>query len=124
MVGEANIHVLVVDDEEVMRSLFTDILQDKGYMVTAVADGREAKEKVKNTFFQIAFLDVHMPVMNGVQTLHAIRQVSPNTAVIMMDSFPDLLLEEAEKGGALTCIHKPFNIREVIEVIESAIKGK
>jgi FixJ family two-component response regulator len=42
----------------------------------------------------------------------------------MMDSFPDLLLEEAEKGGALTCIHKPFNIREVIEVIESAIKGK
>ena len=121
---EANINVLVVDDEDVMRSLFIDILQDKGYKVTAVPDGREAQDKAKETFFQVAFIDVHMPVMNGVQTLRAIREISPNTLIVMMDSFPDSLLDQAEKAGAITCIHKPFDIREVIKVMEELIEGK
>ena len=121
---ETNINILVVDDEDVMRSLFIDILQDKGYKVTAVPDGREAQDKAKETFFQVAFIDVHMPVMNGVQTLRAIREISPNTLIVMMDSFPDSLLDQAEKAGAITCIHKPFDIREVIKVIEESIEGK
>ncbi len=121
---QKDIHILVVDDEDVMRSLFIDILQDKGYKVTAVPDGKEAQDKAKNMFFQVAFIDVHMPIMNGVQTLHAIRVVSPKTAIVMMDSFPDALLEEAEREGAVTCIHKPFDIKEVTKVIEKAIEGK
>ena len=124
MSEQTDIHILVVDDEDVMRSLFIDILQDRGYNVTAVPDGKEAQEKARQAFFQVAFLDVHMPLMNGVQTLNAIRQVSPKTAIVMMDSFPDALLDEAEREGAITCIHKPFNIKEVIEVIEMALKSK
>jgi FixJ family two-component response regulator len=42
----------------------------------------------------------------------------------MMDSFPDVLLDEAEREGAVSCIHKPFDIKEVIEVIEEAIERK
>lgn len=119
-----DINILVVDDEEIMRSLFTDILQDKGYTVVAVCDGREAQEKARDTFFDVAFVDVHMPVMNGVQTLRAIKEISPKTAIVMMDSFPDVLLDEAERDGAISCIHKPFDIKEVIEVIEEAIEGR
>jgi len=121
---KANINILVVDDEDVMRSLFIDILQDKGYKVTAVPDGREAQDKARDTFFHVAFIDVHMPVMSGIQTLQAIRTVSPNTLIVMMDSFPDVLLEQAEREGAITCIHKPFDIKEVIKVIEEATKSK
>jgi len=120
----ADIHILVVDDEEVMRRLFTDILQDQGYNVTVVCNGEEAQGKIKDKFFDVAFIDVHMPVMNGIQTLHVIRKISPDTAIVMMDSFPDFLSEEAEKEGAVTCIHKPFNIKEVTEVIEKTIAGK
>jgi len=120
-----NINILVVDDEDVMRSLFTDILQERGFKVQTVANGQEALEKVRAAFFPIAFIDVHMPVMNGIQTLYAIREISPKTAIVMMDSFPDILLEEAEKEGAVvTCIHKPFDIREVIEVIGGIIEPK
>ncbi|MEK9150033.1 MAG: response regulator [Candidatus Desantisbacteria bacterium] len=121
---EANIHILVVDDEEVMRSLFNDILQDKGYTVVAVCNGKEAQEKARDTFFHVAFIDVHMPVMNGVQTLHTLREISPKTKIVMMDSFPDSLLDQAEKAGAITCIHKPFDIKEVITVIEHATKNR
>ena len=119
---DEHIHILVVDDEEVMRNLFNDILQDKGYTVVAVCNGKEAQEKAKDTFFHVAFIDVHMPVMNGVQTLHALREISPKTTIVMMDSFPDILLDQAEKAGAITCIHKPFDIKEVITVIEHATK--
>jgi DNA-binding NtrC family response regulator len=119
-----DIKVLVVDDEEIMRSLFTDILQDRGYTVVTVCNGREAQEKVRDTFFHVAFVDVHMPVMNGVETLCAIKEINPKTAIVMMDSFPDVLLDEAEREGAISCIHKPFDIKEIIEVIEEAVEGR
>jgi len=116
----ADIHILVVDDEEVMRNLFTDILCEEGYAVTTVCHGKEAQEKVKEAFFDIAFVDVHMPVMDGIKTLNMLRQISPKTAVVMMDSMPSTLLEEFE--GAVTCIHKPFNIKEVRSAIGEIIK--
>ena len=116
----SDIHILVVDDEEIMRRLFTDILQDQGYTVTTVCHGKEAQEKVGETFFDIAFVDVHMPVMDGIKTLHMLRQISPKTAVVMMDSMPRALLEEFE--GAVSCIHKPFNIKEIKSVVDKIIK--
>ena len=119
-----DIYILVVDDEEIMRSLFTDILQDQGYKVITVSDGSQVEEKVKEMLFLIAFIDVHMPIMDGVQTLRLIKKLSPQTAIVMMDSFPDILLDQAEKEGAITCIHKPFNIQEVRSAIAEIIKNK
>ena len=119
-----DIKILVVDDEEIMRDLFTDILQDRGYRVTTVTNGKEAEDKVRDTFFPIAFIDIHMPVMNGLQAMLAVKEISPKTAVVMMDSFPDVLLEKTQKEGAITCIHKPFDIKEVIEVIGQILEGK
>ena len=124
MLNNSEVKILVVDDEDVMRSLFTDVLQDKGYNVTTVEDGQKAMELTKKGYFNIAFLDVHMPIMNGLETLRAIKEISPNTAIVMMDSFPDFLLEQSEKEGAISCIHKPFDIKEVIMVIEQAIAGQ
>ena len=122
MPTKADINILVVDDEEVMRNLFTDILQDEGYKVTTVSNGEEAQDKVKKDYFDVAFLDVHMPVMDGVQTLRMIKKLSPKTAIVMMDSYPDVLLDEAEREGAATCIHKPFNIKEVRQVLVEITK--
>jgi len=118
------IYVLVVDDEDVMRNLFTDLLTEQGYEVIAVKNGREAVEKVKERNFAIAFIDVHMPVMNGVETLKAIRKIKPQTRIVMMDSFPDTLIEEAKREGAITCIHKPFEIKEVINLTEEVVEQK
>jgi len=118
------IYVLVVDDEDVMRNLFTDLLTEQGYEVIAVKNGREAVEKVKEINFVIAFIDVHMPVMNGVETLRVIRKIKPQTRIVMMDSFPDTLIEEAKREGAITCIHKPFEIKEVINLTEEVMEQK
>lgn len=114
-------YVLVVDDEEVMRSLFIDLLTERGYQVIAVKDGYQAIEKAKETSFDIAFIDIHMPTMNGVEVLRAIKKIQPQITITMMDSLPDALLEQSIKEGARTCIHKPFEIKEVIEIVEEAV---
>lgn len=118
------IFVLVADDENVMRSLFRDLLTERGYEVIAVKNGREALEKAKKIDFTIAFVDVHMPVMNGVEALKAIKKIKPQMVIVMMDSFPDALIEQAKKEGAITCIHKPFEIKEVIKVIEEVVEQR
>ena len=101
----------------------TILLEDKGYNVTTVSNGKEAQERVSQEHFHVAFLDVHMPIMNGVQTLRAIKEASAKTAIVMMDSFPDALLDQAEQEGAISCIHKPFDIKEVMQVISKIAKN-
>jgi CheY-like chemotaxis protein len=107
----------VVDDEEIMRNLFTDILEDEGYKVTTVSDGKKAQDKVKEEFFDIAFVDVHMPVIDGIKTIRILKEITPKTAIVMTDSLPDYMLKGVKKEGAIACIHKPFDIREVRSII-------
>ncbi len=116
------IKILVVDDEEIIRNLLTDVLNDEGCEVTAVPDGAEAVARVKETAFDVVFSDVHMPVMNGVEIVKAIKKIKPETVIIMMDSYPDHLLAQAQEAGALTYIHKPFNIKTLLAIMEK-IKG-
>ena len=118
------VNILVVDDEEIMRNLFTDILHDEGHQVTTVCNGKEAQAKVQNSFFDIAFVDVHMPVMDGIKTLRYLREICPETKIVMMDSMPGYVLNEFKKEGAVTCIHKPFNIKEIRAVVGEIITNR
>ena len=119
-----DIKILVVDDEEIMRALFTDILTDQGYHVTTVCNGKEAEELVKNASFDIAFVDVHMPVMDGFSTLRMLMKKCPKTYIVMADSMPTYLVEELKKEGAVTCIHKPFHIQEVKSIVSQILEKK
>ncbi|MCM8826761.1 MAG: response regulator [Candidatus Omnitrophica bacterium] len=120
MVNE-NINILIVDDEETIRNMFVDILQDRNYRVDTAINGKETIEKIIEKEFDIAFLDVHMPIMNGLETLKIIKKIAPRIKVIMMDSFPDSLTQEAEKEGAFASIHKPFEIKTMLEIIDKAL---
>lgn len=119
-----SIDVLVVDDEEIMRSLFTDLLSDQGHKVSVASNGKEAVELVKEKFFRIVLLDVHMPVMNGIQALTAIKTISPKTSIVMFESFFDVSAEKFLREEAVTCIHKPFNIQEIIDIVNEKINGE
>ena len=119
----SSINVLVVDDEEIMRNLFYDILKDEGYNVTTMSNGQEAGDMAREQFFDIAFLDVHMPIMDGIKTLNLFREITPKTAVVMMDSMPEFVEEDPRKKGAVACIKKPFNIDEIKDIVDR-IRGQ
>ena len=111
--------ILVVDDEAIIRHLLTDVLKDDQHQVVAVENGKQAVEKVKESSFDLVFSDVHMPVLNGLETVKVIRSLNKNIVIVMMDSFPDLLSELAQEEGAITCIHKPFELKEIREILKN-----
>ena len=110
--------ILVADDDPIIRKLLFEVLTSDGHGVTVTENGLEALKQAQRQPFEFIFLDVHMPIMNGLETLISIRRLYPEMSVAMMDSYPDQLVNQAQKEGALTCIHKPFDLKEIRGVIE------
>ena len=78
---------------------------------------------VKNSDFDIIFLDVHMPKMKGPEALRQIKQLNPNQIVIIFSSSSDsnyTFETEAKQLGAYSCLYKPVDIDEIMKVIEEA----
>jgi len=117
--------ILVVDDEFGDRETLKMILEDKGYRVATARDGAEAIEMVKSRHYNIIFLDVRLPDMNGVETYEQVRKIDPRATVIMMTGYTEEdLVKRAITQGAYTCIYKPFNMERVIALVEDIAKEK
>jgi two-component system response regulator (stage 0 sporulation protein F) len=110
--------ILVVDDDPIIRKLLLEVLTNDGHQVEVAVNGLEGLKLARSKAFQLILMDVHMPIMNGLETLIEIRRLFPRLAVAMMDSYPDQLVREAESRGALTCVHKPFDLEEIREIIQ------
>lgn len=115
--------VLVVDDQIGMLETFTDILEDRGFSVTTAEDGFQAIKRVKEQSFDIIFMDIKMPGINGVQTYREIKKINPKTSVIMMTAYSvEDLVKEAIEEGAYTVIYKPFDMDKIIQTIEKVLE--
>lgn len=114
--------ILVVDDDESILKVFEYGLQDAGYITVTVPNGFDAIEKVKKEKFDLAFLDVRMPRMNGVETYKMLRKIDPGLTAVMMTGYRvDALLKEAFEMGAHACIYKPFEMEEIISIIQKIL---
>ena len=65
--------MLVVDDDKMVRSVLVEFLQDRGHQVDEAGNGSQAVALVQNERFDVVFLDIIMPVMNGIETLRRLR---------------------------------------------------
>lgn len=83
------ITVLVVDDQADFRRLTTFWLDSKGYATTAAADGKSAIELVKQKKADIIFMDLRMPVMDGVETIKEIRNIDNDIPIIVISAYVD-----------------------------------
>lgn len=115
--------ILVVDDDESILKVFQYGLEDAGYEVSIAASGFEAVDKVRAGKYDLVFLDVRMPRMNGVETFKELRKISEKLVAVMMTGYRvDALLKEAFEAGAYACIYKPFEMTEIIGIIEKILK--
>ena len=119
-----DINVLVVDDEKNLILAMRRLLSSEGYKTTTAGSGLEALSAVKETKFDIIFLDVNMPDMNGLETFKKLREVTPDSAVIMITGYGKTLktlVEQARELGVRKVIDKPFKINQITEAIEETI---
>lgn len=79
--------ILVVDDEENIRLLFKEELEEEGYEVDTASNGLEALEKIKESDFDVIVLDIKMPVMDGIQALNAIKNMNKDQPVILCSAY-------------------------------------
>lgn len=113
--------ILIVDDQDGIRESMAGILELEGYEIFAFDDGNKALEKVRDIPFDFAFLDVKMPEIGGIEILRNIKKLHPETIVFMMTAFAeDEMIRQALEAGASGCIHKPFEMEQIIATVHLA----
>ncbi len=116
-------NILVVDDEFSTRETLKGVLEDRGYKVATAEDGLTAIEKAKKTHFDVMFIDVVMPGIDGFKTLEGVKKVDPKTKLVMMTGHDiEDFAEKAISRGAFACMSKPIDMVELLQLIIKAIK--
>ena len=114
--------ILVIDDEEGMRDVFYRLLSNEGYIVETARDGNEGLDKVKKRQFDLSFIDVRMPELNGLETFLQIKKLQPDIKAFLISGYAvDSLVEKAVHEGALGCIRKPSGIRDVVRIVKKIV---
>ncbi len=109
------LEVLLVDDEPTLRLSVGDALEDAGHRVTRAADGRRALELVKAQVFDAVVTDIRMPGLDGLSLFRAVRDLAPQTQVILMTAYG--AVEDAVgalREGAYDYLTKPFDVSELV----------
>lgn len=103
--------VLVIDDEKCVRDFLKKFLELKGARVTLAEDGRSGLARAQGHPYDIVFLDVRMPDMDGIETLRNAKMILPGARFVMMTGYSvEKLLEEARQMGIFAAIKKPFDL--------------
>jgi PAS domain S-box-containing protein len=120
-----NIRVLVVDDHPVNRKIVMGMLGKMGAVVDEAEDGEQAIEKIASDHYNIIFMDIHMPVMNGLEATRKIREgdaayCSVPVVALTASAF-DSDIEESRKAGMNDFLAKPFTYQELINKVRSQL---
>jgi two-component system, NtrC family, response regulator HydG len=117
----ACLRVLVVDDDHDLAETIEDILSGWGHEVTVAHDGEQAVRLFREGPFDLCFMDVRLPGVNGVDSLLEIRRFRPEAKIVIMTAYSvEDLLARAVDGGAMAVLHKPLATEAILEAIEQA----
>lgn len=122
MAGQSPL-IMVVDDQAGVRRLVEEVFRQAGYRVKGAAHGQEALRLVGEEPPSLAILDVKMPVMDGLDTLRALRRILPDLPVVMMTAVGDgHQAAEAVSLGARELITKPFDVFHLRSLAKSILE--
>jgi len=117
--------VLVVDDDGMIRALFRETLEKEGHTVIGASTGAEGIKCVKESDFDLVFLDLKMPGMDGVELFKQIKIAKPELPVTIVSGYPGSeMMERAIKHGPLGIMNKPFKIADIIMLVNSYLRTR
>lgn len=114
---ESQVHILVVDDDRLVRRFMTESLRTLGYRVSDAADGQSAIELLKERAFDLLIVDFAMPGMNGAQVAGLARSLRPQLRILIVSGYADSTALQAAVGDAPQ-LRKPFDTAE----LQAAVK--
>jgi DNA-binding NtrC family response regulator len=114
--------VLVVDDEKNQREIYTLILGDEGYSVTAAQSAEQALRLTRDNHFDLVLTDYKMTGMDGLTLLGELLRLDPSLIVVMMTAHGSVeSVKEALRGGAFDYLSKPIDREELLKTVQSAL---
>lgn len=121
---EVAVHVLVVDDQEVMGEICSEILESLGYRLSIAASGMEALGVLEREHVHVVLTDLRMPGMSGMELLEKVKSRSPRTEVLIMTAYGTVTSAvQAMKLGAYDYLAKPFNPEELKLLLEQLVQS-
>jgi len=113
--------ILIVDDDADICHTLTRALELHGYHVLAAGSGEEAVLIAQEKACQIAFIDVKLPNIDGLETFLRLKEINPGILTIMMTGFRNEVkdaLDKARAASAITCLYKPFDPSEATDLVK------
>lgn len=111
--------ILTVDNDEALLRLLSSELTNEGYTVTTANDGEEAVNLIQSMKFDLVFLDINMPIMNGFDVLKFIKAKYPFIKVVILTGYCDVVTAlKSKKLRADDFLGKPYDITELFTAIE------
>jgi len=117
--------ILVVDDDQGMREFLEIMLTEEGYRVSTASDAGKALARCRKEMFDLIITDLKMPKMDGIDFLRKVKDLSPETIVILITAYASgETAVTAMKEGAYDYIEKDFSIENIKEIIRNALTKK
>ena len=120
---ESKPRIIIVEDDENIRKTLSNILQQKGYETDTAKTGKEAEQKAKTNFYNLALLDIKLPDMEGTQLLAKLHENTPKMVKIMVTGYPSLEnAMEALNQGADAYVTKPVKPEKLLALIKEKLE--
>ncbi len=118
-------HILVVDDEEIMRDVLAELLSSESYTADLAENGTQALQKIRNKEYGLVLLDLMMPDLDGLQVLEELKKLENAPEVIILTAFASIEKAiKATKLGAFDFIAKPFKNDELLLSVKNALEHR
>ena len=116
-------HILIVDDEQTIRELCKELLEEEGYEVTLAVDGQDALDKMNFNVFDLFLIDMAMPRIGGFELMKMIKQKEPLAVIVILTGFSSIDgAVKAVHAGAFQYLSKPINAEELFEIVKTGVK--
>jgi CheY-like chemotaxis protein len=117
--------LLIADDDRDFRATLVDVLRSRGFDTLEAGDGEEALDVLHRREVHLLLLDMHMPRMSGLETIHRLRQEEIEVAVpwiLISAALDDAIVAEARAAAAFSVLPKPLRLPQLTSAVTSALR--
>jgi len=117
--------ILVVDDDRDFAESLSEILELQGHRITVAYSGEQALGQLRSGVFDIAFIDIMLPALSGVDVLRVMNNLRPSTGIVLMTGAnPQSSAQQARLFGALDILQKPIDPERLQQLVDAAVDNQ